>query len=114
MVNAVDKKCSLPWFRMATKSPRVRSRLPIVFDRFDTRRGGGYGTTAEELAVLSGDLGNRKEAGDLQNVWRRKGRTLSLPDVTLAAVALSNGLILVTANGKDFPKPDLQTQILEG
>ena len=54
-----------------------------------------------------------KEAGDLQNAWWRKGRTRSLPDLTLAAVALANGLIFVTANAKDFPMPELQMQILE-
>ena len=48
-----------------------------------------------------------KLAGDLLNQWRQQGRTLSLPDVTVAAVALSHDLILVTNNHKDFPMPEL-------
>jgi predicted nucleic acid-binding protein len=36
------------------------------------------------------------------------GRTLSLPDVTVAAVALMHDLILLTGNVKEFPMPELQ------
>ena len=46
-------------------------------------------------------------AGELQNRWRKKGHTLSLPDVTIAAVALTHGLTLLTDNRKDFPMPEL-------
>ena len=46
-------------------------------------------------------------AGELQNRWRKKGRTLSLPDVTIAAAALTHGLTLLTDNRKDFPMPEL-------
>ena len=49
-----------------------------------------------------------KQAGDLQNVWRQQNRTLSLPDTTIAAVALANDLMLVTGNLKDFPMPELR------
>jgi predicted nucleic acid-binding protein len=44
---------------------------------------------------------------ELQNRWRKKGHTLSLPDVTIAAVALTYGLTLLTDNRKDFPMPEL-------
>jgi len=33
---------------------------------------------------------------------------LSLPDTTIAAVALANDLMLVTGNLKDFPMPELR------
>ena len=49
-----------------------------------------------------------KQAGVLLNVWRQQNRTLSLPDTTLAAVALTNDLMLVTGNPKDFPIPELR------
>ncbi len=49
-----------------------------------------------------------KQAGALMNVWRQQNRTLSLPDTTIAAVALANDLVLVTGNLKDFPMPELQ------
>ena len=39
-------------------------------------------------------------AGELRNRWRKKGHTLSLPDVT-------HGLTLLTDNRKDFPMPEL-------
>jgi predicted nucleic acid-binding protein len=47
-------------------------------------------------------------AGDLFRQWRRKGQTLALTDVTIAAVALEHHLTLVTDNRKHFPMPDLQ------
>lgn len=46
-------------------------------------------------------------AGELQNEWRKKGHTLALPDVTIAAVALTYNLTLLTDNRKDFPMPEL-------
>jgi predicted nucleic acid-binding protein len=49
-----------------------------------------------------------KYAGELYREWRVKGRTLALPDLTVAAVAICNGLLLATDNHKDFPMQDLQ------
>jgi predicted nucleic acid-binding protein len=49
-----------------------------------------------------------RQAGNLQNYWRQQGRTLALPDVTIAAVALAHKLILLTGNQKDFPMPELR------
>ena len=49
-----------------------------------------------------------KKAGDLLNSWRQQNRTLSLPDTTIAAVALVNDLVLITGNLKDFPMPGLR------
>jgi predicted nucleic acid-binding protein len=47
-------------------------------------------------------------AGDLFRQWRRKGQTLGLADVTIAAVALTHQMVLVTDNQKHFPMPELQ------
>jgi tRNA(fMet)-specific endonuclease VapC len=47
-------------------------------------------------------------AGALKAAWARKGSTLFLPDVTIAAVAIAHDLTLVTDNRKDFPMPELQ------
>ena len=41
-------------------------------------------------------------AGLLKRDYARKGRTLNLGDVIIAAVAIHNGLTLVTDNLKDF------------
>jgi len=42
-------------------------------------------------------------AGELRLEWRRKGKTLSLPDAILGAVARHNDLSLATDNVRDFP-----------
>ena len=47
-------------------------------------------------------------AGDLFRQWRQKGQTLSFTDVTIAAVAITHGLVLVTDNRKHFPMPELR------
>jgi predicted nucleic acid-binding protein len=47
-------------------------------------------------------------AGKLQNEWARKGRTLTLGDMMVAAVALEQGCSLATDNRKDFPMRELE------
>jgi predicted nucleic acid-binding protein len=51
-------------------------------------------------------------AGQLKNAWAKKGNTLFLPDVTIAAVAITHNLILLTENRKDFPMPEIHFQDL--
>jgi len=46
-------------------------------------------------------------AGKLKSQWARKGRTLTLADTMVAAVALQRGCPLATDNRKDFPMPEL-------
>jgi predicted nucleic acid-binding protein len=53
-----------------------------------------------------------KQAGDLLCYWRLKGRTLSLPDTTIAAIALSHQMVLITGNQKDFPMPEIKLHAL--
>jgi len=52
-------------------------------------------------------------AGMLKNVWARKGRTLSLTDTIIAAIAIENDCTLVTDNRKDFPMPELKLYPLQ-
>lgn len=47
-------------------------------------------------------------AGELYREWRQKGMTLALPDLTIAAVAIGNSLLLATDNPKDFPMQELR------
>jgi predicted nucleic acid-binding protein len=47
-------------------------------------------------------------AGDLIASWRLQGRRFALPDMAVAAVALSNDLVLVTGNIQDFPMAELK------
>lgn len=46
-------------------------------------------------------------AGSLCREWRRRGHTLPLTSAMIAAVALSNGLALLTGNRDQFPMPEL-------
>ena len=60
-----------------------------------------------ELTATSG-----RRAGVLKSAWARKGRTLSLPDAIIAAIAIENECSLVTDNRKDFPTPELNLYTL--
>ena len=72
----------------------------------------GEETKTEEL--LSG-LGayelngsDARLAGRLKNAWTSKGRTLTLEDTIIAAMAIERGEALATDNRKDFPMPEVQ------
>lgn len=54
------------------------------------------------------------QAGLLRRDWRQKGHTLSYTDVIIAAVAISNGIALLTDNRKHFPMPELVLWALPG
>lgn len=58
-----------------------------------------------EHYTVDRDLG--RYAGLLKNEWAKQGRTLSAPDVVIAATALVHKLVLMTDNRKDFPMPQL-------
>jgi predicted nucleic acid-binding protein len=58
-----------------------------------------------ECYPINGAIARR--AGALKSVWARKGRTLSLADMMIAATALEHSLTLMTDNRKDFPLPEL-------
>ena len=47
-------------------------------------------------------------AGLYKRDFGKKGKSLSLTDTIIAAVAIQNGLVLLTDNTKDFPMKDLQ------
>lgn len=49
-----------------------------------------------------------RRAGLLKRHWSRKGITLAVTDVTIAAVALERDLSLITGNRKHYPMPELQ------
>jgi predicted nucleic acid-binding protein len=49
-----------------------------------------------------------RPAGLLRRDWPQKGYTLSYSEVTIAAIALANGVPLLTDNVKHFPMPELQ------
>jgi len=49
-----------------------------------------------------------EQAGRLKAQYRKRGRTLSFQDASIAAVCIAYGCTLVTENVKDFPMPELQ------
>jgi tRNA(fMet)-specific endonuclease VapC len=59
-----------------------------------------------ELHELSGTAA--RLAGRLKNTWARKGRTLTLADMIVAAIAIERGCALLTDNRRDFPMPEVE------
>jgi predicted nucleic acid-binding protein len=57
----------------------------------------------DSMTLLPVTLEIARRAGELKAEWSRKGRTLGLADMIVAATALEHGLTLVTQNRKDFP-----------
>jgi predicted nucleic acid-binding protein len=49
-----------------------------------------------------------EKAGQLKNQWARRGRTLTLADTIVAAIAIEQGCILITDNRKDFPMNEVK------
>jgi predicted nucleic acid-binding protein len=47
-------------------------------------------------------------AGKLKSHWAKRGRTLTLADTVIAAIAIEERCALLTDNRKDFPMPELQ------
>jgi predicted nucleic acid-binding protein len=46
-------------------------------------------------------------AGRLKRTWQKKGRTLTIADTIIAAVAIEERCVLLTDNRKDFPMREL-------
>lgn len=59
-----------------------------------------------ELYELTGSCA--RQAGKLKSAWARKGRTLTLADMIVAASAIEQGCALLTDNRKDFPMPEVR------
>jgi predicted nucleic acid-binding protein len=55
-----------------------------------------------------------RDAGELRLEWRRKGKSLSLPDAILGAVALHGDLTLATDNVRHFSVLHLKLLPLPG
>jgi predicted nucleic acid-binding protein len=59
-----------------------------------------------EVYELTGS--SARLAGRLKNTWARKGRTLTLANTIVAAIAIECGCALLTDNRKDFPMAEVQ------
>ena len=51
-----------------------------------------------------------EHAGEYKREYSKRGITLSLADVTIAAVAIGNDLILATDNSKHYPMPEISVK----
>jgi predicted nucleic acid-binding protein len=58
--------------------------------------------------------GIARRAGRLRFDYARKGVTLAVTDMLIAATALEHGLTLITGNRKHFPMPELSFYPLPG
>jgi len=56
-----------------------------------------------ELTAAAGKL-----AGGLKRDWARKGRTLTLADTIIAAIAMEHRCTLMTDNRRDFPMREIE------
>ena|ERR1700682_5065001 len=93
------------------KQGHMLASCPVTFaEVYSGLRPGEEGKTKEFLDSLEFYESTQEiatQAGLLRRDWRQKGQTLSYTDVTIAAVALANGLDLLTDNRKHFPMPEL-------
>ncbi len=64
------------------------------------------------LALLPITFEIARFAGLLKRDYSKKGKTLSVPDATIAAVAIHHQVPLITDNSKDFPIKELQLHTL--
>ena len=66
------------------------------------------GAFLDELVCYPITAAIAHRAGMLKSAYARKGRTLTLADMVVAASAIEHRLVLMTDNRKDFPLPELQ------
>jgi len=76
-----------------------------------TRRNGLVDTLLQQVEALSFDVSDAHVAGRLRASLRRSGTPIGPYDVMIAGTALVHGLILVTANTREFSRvPGLQIE----
>lgn len=66
----------------------------------------------ESLEYFEVNLEIARRAGEYQHKYARKGKTLATSDVIIAATAIANKAILLTANSSHYPMPELKLQAL--
>ena len=78
-----------------------------VYARMNPREETATRLLMESLCFLDIRPEVAEAAGLLKRDWGKKGRTLTLADALLAAIAMANRCILLTENARDFPMPEL-------
>jgi predicted nucleic acid-binding protein len=62
----------------------------------------------EAMEVLALDTPTATLAGSFLREYRRRGVTLSLADVMIAATAITEDLVLLTYNQRHYPMPEIK------
>ena len=62
----------------------------------------------DSLECYGIDAATGEQAGRLKSFWATKGRTIALPDMIVAAIAIERGCVLLTDNRKDFPMSEIK------
>ena len=97
-------------FQLATRSSVLSCCTINVIEVYSGMRAGEEretGNFLDNLVYYDVTRNIAIRSGALRFEWARKGRSLSLADVTIAAVALEHDLTLMTDNEKHYPMPDL-------
>jgi predicted nucleic acid-binding protein len=71
------------------------------------------GKLVGSLALLPVTFAIARLAGVLKRDYSKRGKLLTVPDATIAAVAIHHGIPLITDNVKDFPMRELQLYTLQ-
>jgi predicted nucleic acid-binding protein len=66
----------------------------------------------DSLECYDIDAASAEHAGRMRSLWAKKGKTIALPDVIVAAIAIERGCTLMTDNRRDFPMPELNLYTL--
>jgi len=96
--------------RLVEEGHRLTTTALNIVELYAGIRSGEETRTAlllDSLECHDLDAESGKQAGLLKNVWAKKGKTISLPDAIVAAIAIERGCTLMTDNRKDFPMPEL-------
>ncbi len=97
-------------FQLATRSSVLSCCTTNIIEVYSGMRAGEERETRKFLDnLLYYDVTRTiaARAGALRYEWARKGQSLSLADVSIAAVALEYDLTLMTNNEKHYPMSDL-------
>jgi predicted nucleic acid-binding protein len=95
---------------LAEMGHRLTTSVLCVAEVYSGMRSGEEARTQGLLAGISCypiSMTIAERAGALKCEWARKGRTLTLTDMMIAATALEHGLRLATDNRKDFPMDEI-------
>jgi len=96
--------------RLAGEGHSLSTTVLNIAELYAGMRPGEEARTEEFLSGLESyelSASAARAAGRLKNIWQTKGRTLTLSDTIIAAIAIEQQCILLTDNRKDFPMTEV-------